>query len=88
MVNKAKMNYVIDVALGISFLLVLATGVIKFPGLVQMLGISRGSLPISQMSTIHDWSGLIMGLLVLVHLILHWRWIVCMTKSFFRKGGR
>jgi len=37
------------------------------------------------LSTIHDWSGIVMVLLVLVHLILHWDWIVCETKNIFSK---
>ncbi len=85
MVNRAKLNYVIDVGLGVSFFLVFITGLVKFPGLVQFFGISRGSLPSLQSSTLHDWSGVVMGLLVLIHLILHWKWIVCMTKSIFSK---
>jgi len=35
---------------------------------------------------IHDFSGLAMGLLVLVHIIMHWRWIVSFTKKLL--GGK
>ncbi|MBN2042298.1 MAG: DUF4405 domain-containing protein [Candidatus Aenigmarchaeota archaeon] len=88
MVNKAKLNYVIDVGLGISFLSVFITGIVKFPDFLQYFGITRRYIPVQGLSTIHDWSGIIMGILVLVHLVLHWKWIVCMTKSFFRRGGK
>ena len=35
--------------------------------------------------TIHDWSGLAMAILVLVHLILNWGWIIETTKEYFKK---
>jgi predicted ferric reductase len=34
---------------------------------------------------VHDWSGIVICLLVLVHLILHWKWIVHMTMLSFKK---
>ena len=83
--ERAKLNYYIDVGLAISFVLVACTGIIKFPKLLPGLGISYQSLPMRTLSIIHDWSGVIMTLLVLVHLILHWKWIVAMTKSIFRR---
>lgn len=32
----------------------------------------------------HELFGLAFGLIILVHLVLHWRWIVTITKTFFR----
>jgi len=75
-----KLDYFIDLGLFISFLLVFVTGIIKFRGwgLYARFGFPNISL-------IHDWSGVVMGVLVLVHLALHWDWICCTTKSFFEK---
>ena len=74
--NKAKLNYWIDVGLGISFFVCFYTGLVKWPGLINVIGASAyKTLSFSKISRLHDMSGLIMGLLVLVHLILHWKWI-------------
>ncbi|MGB9133133.1 MAG: DUF4405 domain-containing protein [Methanosarcina sp.] len=35
---------------------------------------------------IHSRAGILMVIFVVFHLILHWKWIVCTTKSFFTKG--
>ena len=78
--NKAKLNYFIDLLLAVAFILVAITGILKFPGWFGYL-----QLPWRTLSKIHDWSGITMAVLVLVHLVLHWNWIVSMTKSFFRK---
>ena len=37
---------------------------------------------------IHSRAGILIAILVIFHLILHWRWIICTTKSFFRKGKK
>ena len=34
---------------------------------------------------IHEWLGLFFGAVILVHIILHWSWIVALTRTFFRK---
>ncbi|MFH1684764.1 MAG: hypothetical protein ABH983_00505, partial [Candidatus Micrarchaeota archaeon] len=62
------------------------TGLLKWPGLTKLFGTSIYQL-VPNISTLHDWSGLIMGLLVLVHLILHWNWIVSVTKSILKNKG-
>lgn len=84
--NKTILNYWIDVGLAISFFICFITGLIKWPGLIKLIGVSTyRTLSFSNISMLHDWSGLIMGLLVLVHLVLHWGWIVVMTKRIFGK---
>ncbi|MDD3248508.1 MAG: DUF4405 domain-containing protein [Methanosarcina sp.] len=37
---------------------------------------------------IHSRIGILMSILVVIHLILHWKWIIYTTKSFFRKEER
>lgn len=34
---------------------------------------------------IHDWAGLVMIIAALIHIVLHWEWIVITTKNFFSK---
>ncbi|MBN1175477.1 DUF4405 domain-containing protein [Candidatus Woesearchaeota archaeon] len=73
--NKATKLYIVDMILAISFILAGITGVIKMPGWFNIKPEILKPLMI-----IHDWSGIAMVALVLVHLIQHWKWIVAMTK--------
>ena len=85
--EKNIIKYILDVGLGISFLIVTLTGIFKFSGFREFLGISLGyrDPPMPLISAFHDWSGIVMAILVLGHLILNWDWIVGITKGFFEK---
>jgi uncharacterized protein DUF4405 len=37
---------------------------------------------------IHEWWGLALGLVLLVHLTLHWEWVVRTTRKLFARRGR
>ena len=85
--NRTILNYWIDIGLGISFFICFFTGLIKWPGLIKIIGTSAYKiLYVRNISLLHDWSGLIMGLLVLIHLVLHWNWIVAVTKNIFKRN--
>ncbi|MBU0536782.1 MAG: DUF4405 domain-containing protein [Nanoarchaeota archaeon] len=86
--NRNTLNYMIDIGLAITFLISSVTGIIKFKQIFRITGISYSSLPMYEISVLHDWSGIIMALLVLIHIVLHWSWIVCTTKGFFNKGKK
>jgi hypothetical protein len=88
-VNEAKLNYLLDVVIGLAFALSGATGIaflLMGSGGYQggrnpdfktaLLGLSRGTW-----DDLHTWTSLVMIAGVLVHLVLHWRWIVCVTKK-------
>lgn len=82
--NRAKINYLIDIGLAISFFVCFITGLIKWPGLVKIIDANFYRLLSNhKISMLHDLSGLVMGILVMIHLALHWNWIVAITKSFF-----
>jgi len=87
--NKAKLNYLLDVVIGLAFALSGATGIAfllmgsggyqggRNPGFeTALLGLSRGTW-----DDLHTWASLVMIVGVLVHLALHWKWIVRMTKK-------
>ena len=91
--NRARINYYVDIIIGISFIAAALSGIILFfagsggyqggrnPRYAQeVLGVGR-----LLWKDIHDWSGIIMAGGVLLHLVLHWKWIVCMTRNVFRK---
>lgn len=83
--EKTKINYLVDVGMAIVFVLTAFTGIIKFRALWVLLGIDQKALFFTNIHVIHDWSGILLAVFVLLHLILHFKWIVCMTKSFLKK---
>lgn len=36
---------------------------------------------------VHEWLGLAFGVALLVHVILHWQWLVGVTRRFFRTAS-
>jgi hypothetical protein len=82
---KAWGNYWVDVVIALSFVVAGVSGVILWPllGLVATRDYVLG-LHILTWSTVHTWGGIIMTLGVLAHLVLHWRWMVNMTRRAWR----
>ncbi|UCF98860.1 MAG: DUF4405 domain-containing protein [Spirochaetaceae bacterium] len=94
--NKARINYYVDIIIAISFVLVAVSGMILFfagsgggyqggrnPRYAQeILGVSR-----QMWKNLHDWGGIVMLGGVFLHLVLHWKWIVCMTRNLFKGRG-
>jgi hypothetical protein len=67
--------------MGISFLVCLVTGLLKYSVLLQLTGLNNVVLPAALISDLHDWTGLLMGLFVFLHLLLNRRWIISTTKK-------
>jgi cytochrome b subunit of formate dehydrogenase len=79
--EKEDANYWVDVILAVSFLLVGITGIIKLKSVMNYFGLEWQSPIIQLLSRIHDWSGIVLILFVLIHLILHYVWIIAKTKE-------
>jgi len=85
--ERHKINYIIDFLMILSFIVTAITALVIFFFLPS--GVKQGSyqtfLGITKATWgfYHDWSGIIFILLVIVHLVLHWKWIVCITKNIF-----
>jgi cytochrome b subunit of formate dehydrogenase len=90
--NKARINYFVDIIIAVSFVLVAVSGMILFFGGSggyqggrnphygsEILGFSR-----LLWKDLHDWGGIVMLGGVFLHLVLHWKWIVCMTRNLLR----
>jgi hypothetical protein len=78
-VKKAKINYWVDAGIGISFVLSAISGLVFLLPVApsaRVLGIGY-----SLWSDLHTWSSVGMILSVAAHLVLHWRWILGMTKK-------
>ena len=84
--DRRFLNYAIDIGLLVTFLLVFTTGLIKFPALTMSFNFVYQVIPHLTLNAIHDWSGLLMGILVLAHLAIHWRWLVEMTKNYLGRS--
>lgn len=90
--KKTKLNYLVDLCMGLCFLVVAITGVIIF--LFLPSGIRRGGyqqfwgITKQNWENIHDWAGIILLIFIVLHLILHWSWIVSMTKALFRENNQ
>ena len=86
--NKAKLNYWLDAAIGVTFLLSAISGLV----FLLPVGLSSGSgilgLSYQAWDDLHIWSSLAMIAGVLVHLVLHWRWIISMTGRMLSKPLR
>ncbi|MEM0465915.1 MAG: DUF4405 domain-containing protein [Candidatus Pacearchaeota archaeon] len=87
--EKAKINYIVDFLMAVLFIVTTITALIIFfflpsgvkqGGYQTFLGVIKRTW-----SNIHIWSGMIFIILVIIHFILHWNWVVCMTKNIFSK---
>lgn len=79
--NRAKTNYWVDVGIGIAGLVSAVSGLVfLLPG-----DPSTGILGVSYQvwNSLHTWSSLAAIAGVGAHTVLHWKWIVAMTKQMF-----
>lgn len=80
-VNRARLNYLIDVGIGIAGMVSAVSGLVfLLPGdpTTGILGVSYQGW-----SSLHTWSSLGAVAGVGAHMVLHWNWMVAMTKQIF-----
>ncbi len=92
---KVRINYVVDAIIGLAFVVSALSGVILYlvPG-----GYQGGRNPYYNRtvlflghhtwSDLHTWVSFLMVAGVLLHLVLHWNWILSMTKKALHIGER
>jgi cytochrome b subunit of formate dehydrogenase len=96
MSDKVRLNYALDAVIALAFILSAVSGLVfllagsggyqggRNPGFrTEILSISR-----SNWSDLHTWTSLVMIAGVVVHLVLHWNWIVCMTRRLLQPVRR
>lgn len=94
--NKARLNYLLDGLLallgflsGISGIVLLLMGEGGYRGgrnpnfVRSFLGIDRWLWEDG-----HTWVSIALIVGVVIHVALHWKWIVCMTRAMFRSVQR
>lgn len=81
--NRRRLNYLVDIGILILSILVLITGILKNPSfnITQSLDYTYSYL----ITTLHDWSGLILLILAISHFLLHIKWMIAMTKKLFSR---
>jgi hypothetical protein len=89
--DKVKINYLVDIVAFVSFLVTAITGLVIMIFLPPAEG--RGGIHNylfgygrHDWGAIHDWAGVVMIIAALIHIALHWNWIVNMTKGLFKKS--
>ena len=95
MKNEAKINYWVDIIIGIAFVITAFSGLVMFFA-GPSGGYQGGRNPLyfkpilifsrTTWKELHNWSSIAMVLGILGHFILHWNWLVCMTRNLFRKS--
>jgi hypothetical protein len=84
--SEAKRNYWVDAAIGIVFLAV-ALSALVFLVPISWIDFSASTTPtilgvdFGVWQTLHKWAGIVMLVGVVLHQLLHWKWIVNMTKK-------
>lgn len=87
--KRSRVNFVVDALITVGFLLVAISGVVllaagqggyqggRNPHAVrEALALSRWTW-----RSLHDWGAAAFAGGVLLHIGLHWKWIVCMIRS-------
>jgi len=82
--NKRNIYYIIDLGLVISFMLIFITGILKLLDLYGYVFYPLGFLV--NISIVHNWSSLILGILATLHTVLHLKWFVYKFKQIFRRS--
>jgi hypothetical protein len=87
--KRPKQNFILDITSFIAFVLLAATGVLMAfvlpPG--RGHGAAIWGLTRHEWGDIHLWIAIGLVALMILHLALHWTWIVCMIKGK-AKGDR
>jgi len=93
-VKKSTRNYFINIVMFLLLLFQVVSGFVLWLILPQGGGYRGGRGLTTEASflwtretwiTLHDWVGVALVVVVLLHLVLHWHWIVYMTKKLCQK---
>jgi hypothetical protein len=80
-----KINWFVDLGMGITFAVSFITGLLKFSVLWQLPGISDVILPGALISNLHDGCGILLGCFVFLHLFMNRRWIISTTRKMLHR---
>ena len=86
--RRLTYNIVMDAVIGVSFLICAISGV-YFLYFVES-GLHNATVLFSKTTwdLIHTWSGVIMTITSILHIILHWNWITNITRKMFGRSKK
>jgi cytochrome b subunit of formate dehydrogenase len=96
MSSKAKLNFSVDSIILVAFVLTAVSGILLwvvlphggFQGGRNALYYQRLVLSRAGWLALHEWAGLVVIGGVAIHFLLHWDWLVCMTRRLLGIGKR
>ncbi len=92
--NRAKLNLFLDIAIGIAFIIEAISGLVLAVVLPHG-GYRGGRNPLYAQSfvltrdewlSLHDWFAIVMVVGVLIHILLHRKWIACMFRKLWQEA--
>jgi hypothetical protein len=78
-VKKNTLNYIVDIPLLVQSVIVSVTGVVL---MFASHGASFLGFSSRELLHVHEQIGILMLAFSVIHLALHWKWMVCTTKNF------
>jgi hypothetical protein len=73
--KKTTRNYLLDIAMGLLGILLAISSFLLWVVFPRGYHATR-----ALWVDIHKWGGLALSILAVVHLVLHWKWLVQMTR--------
>ena len=86
----SKKNFIVDIFAFICFVFLISTGIILYYSLPKGSGHSNTiwNLDRHEWGNIHFWIAVLFLLILALHFVLHWKWIVSLTKGRPRTNSR
>jgi hypothetical protein len=95
-VRKVTIHYVLFIVMLLCGLFQVLSGFIMW-FILPRGGLGRGaggagdatfwSLSRNSWADLHDWVVVVLLAVVIVHIVLHWKWIVRMTRPYFQRAS-
>jgi hypothetical protein len=89
--RKATRNYLLALVMALLALFQAVSGFVLWLVLPRGDGYQGGRGEVSTFLwtrdswiNLHDWTAVALVVIVVIHVILHWGWIIRMTRSYFR----
>ena len=82
--NRSRFNVTINMMIGISFLVAALSGIylLFFPGGAYGVTDPMWVFTRTTWDLIHTWAGILMIAAALVHFVIHWKWVLKVTRKF------
>lgn len=92
--NKARVNFWVDLMIALALLVEVVSGFVLwlvlphsgYQGGRNLASAQSFILSRSDWLAVHDWFAVIMVAGIVLHLALHWQWIVCMVRNLWREA--